>query len=143
MPDFPTNMESFGRVFAPYYHEHRPIDLIFEFLIVEIIDELPSETAEAISQFVIQFPELLGSSGTDWRLYVRQQLHLSGTFDIAVIDLWHRNLEQAKKDGWEYHPWHYAMNFADEYFKDGSMIDVWPGNALEEAKARIEQWQNS
>jgi hypothetical protein len=65
-------------------------------------------------------------------------LNLSETIDIAILDLWHRNRQQALDQGWDYHPWHYAQNFRTNYAAEGSRVDVWEGDALVQAKARID-----
>ena len=76
--------------------------------------------------------------GGDWQQYVVKTSHLSDTIEVAIWDLWIRNSANARAKGWEYHPWHYAQNFADNFFAEGSRVDVWEGNALKEARKRIE-----
>ncbi len=77
----------------------------------------------------------------DWRAYVVGTCHLSDTIEIAIWDLWIRNQEIAERDGWTYHPWHYAQDFLENYTADGSRTDVWEGDALELARARVAKYR--
>jgi len=62
---------------------------------------------------------------------------LSDTIDVAILDLWYRNREHfAGDDGVIDADW-FANIFIDEYYKEGSKVDVWPEGALEAAKMRI------
>ena len=70
-------------------------------------------------------------------------LHLSETIEIAIWDLWIRNSANAELHGWDYHPWHFAQDFARNYVADDSRVDIWEGDALEQAKARIARFHRS
>ncbi|MDJ0652933.1 MAG: hypothetical protein QNJ40_02185 [Xanthomonadales bacterium] len=83
-----------------------------------------------------------GESGT-WKQFVSDSLNLSDTIEVAIWDLWIRNSQNARKDGWSYHPWHFAQNFLDNYFAEGSEVDVWVGDALESAKSRIKEFRHA
>ena len=137
MPPFPTDYDGVMMVLAPYYHEQRPLDFFFEMYIVDVIEQLPSETITALGEFSTKHPTFFENHGGDWRQYVVKESHLSETIEVAIWDLWIRNSANANDDGWQYHPWHYAQNFADNFFAEGSRVDVWEGNALEEARERI------
>jgi|SRR5215475_8523323 len=138
MPAFPASLEELYRTIAPYYREQRPLDLFFEFFIVDILDLLPHATQNAIDELTIKHPTFFIATNGDWRAGVRNMLNLSQTIDIAILDLWYRNRQTASDQGWYYHPWHYARNFRDNYLAKGSRVDIWEGDALEQAKARIE-----
>ncbi|MDP6636681.1 MAG: hypothetical protein QGG42_17415 [Phycisphaerae bacterium] len=143
MPPFPIDYDGVIEALAPYYQEKRPLDFFFEMYVVDVIEKLPQETIAAIDDFSAKHPDLFAGHGGDWRQYVVKGCQLSDTIEVAIWDLWIQNSANAKRDGWEYHPWHYAQNFADNYFVDGSRVDVWETNALEEAQRRIEAYRNS
>jgi len=142
MPEYPIDLDSFYQVIKPYYDEERPLDLFFELLIIDVLGYLPEQTKSVIEEFSKEHPTFFESANGNWREYVIKTLELSNTIDIAILDLWYRNSNNAKNSGWEYHPWHYAMNFIDNYFADDSKVDVWEGNALEEAKLAIKEHEN-
>ena len=137
MPPFPESIEELLPLYASYYEEGRPLDFLAEMLVVDITGELPEKTGYAIEELIANSEALKAAIGHDWRMGTRSQMRASETFDIAVLDLWYRNRASAAAAGWVYHPWHYAQNFLDNYFADGSRVDVWEGNALERARAVI------
>ena len=137
MPPFPTNYDGLMKTLAPYYQEQRPLDFFFEMYIVDVIEELPDDTKTALTEFCFRHPKLFEKHAGDWRKYVKQEFHLSDTIDVAIWDLWIRNARNAQSDGWQYHPWHYVQNFAENYFADDSRVDVWEASALEDARRRI------
>ena len=142
MPPFPEDYDGVMMTLAPYYHEQRPLDYFFELYVVDLIEELPSATSLALDDFSAKHPSFFERHNGDWRRSVVEELHLSDTIEIAIWDLWIRNSANAIRDGWKYHPWHYARNFADNYFAENSQVDVWEGDALEKAKQRIETYRN-
>jgi hypothetical protein len=142
MPAFPASLDELYRTIAPYYREQRPLDLFFEFFVVDVLGLLPHATQNAIDELTTKHPTFFASTNGDWRAGVRKMLNLSETIDIAILDLWYRNRQTASDQGWHYHPWHYAKNFREEYAAKGSRVDIWEGDALEQAKARINAERN-
>ena len=142
MPPFPIDYDGVMATLAPYYKEQRPLDYFFELFIVDALDELPEATSRALNDFSAKHPTFFEKHNGDWRKHVVAESHLSDTIEIAIWDLWIRNSANAERDGWVYHPWHYAQNFADNYLANESRVDVWEGNALEEAKQRVEAHRN-
>jgi hypothetical protein len=137
MPEYPQSYTDIMTTLAPYHHAERPLDYFFELYVISTLNKLPEETELALEEFNNKHPSFFESTNGDWKAYVKKQLHLSDTIEIAVWDLWIRNSANAKNYGWEYHPWHYAQNFLDNYSADGSKVDIWEGNSLELAKKRI------
>lgn len=135
MPPYPASLEELSRVLAPYYQEKRPAELFMEFLVIDVIGQLPQTTIGAIEAFAKKTSAL--GPGDDWRSHVRKIFNLSNTIDIAILDLWYRNSEKAATEGWTYHPWHFAMNFIEQYCAEGSRVDVWEGDALAIAREHI------
>ena len=138
MPPFPVDYDGVMQALAPYYREERPLDFFFEMYVVDVIDQLPTETLNALADFSKKHPTFFETHGGDWRQYVIEESHLSDTIDVAIWDLWIRNSTNANDNGWKYHPWHYAENFSANFFAEGSRVDVWEGNALEQARKRVE-----
>jgi hypothetical protein len=137
MPEYPKSYDDVMSTLAPYYQAEQPLDYFFELYIISVLEKLPNETEIALQEFNRKHPSFFASTNGDWRAYVKQQLHLSNTIEVAIWDLWISNFANAKNNGWEYHPWHFAQNFLDNYFAEGSKVDVWDGNSLELAKQRI------
>jgi hypothetical protein len=135
LPPFPSKPEEFKGLLVAYARQQRPMDLFFEFYIMEVIGQLPAESLAALDSFAAQNPKLVADG--EWKAMVRRDLRLSETIDIAILDLWYRNSEIAGQQGITYHPWHYAINFSENYLAEDSQVDVWPDGALEAAKARI------
>ena len=143
MPDYPQSYEDIMATLSPYYQEERPLDYFFEFYVVSALDKLPKETELALGEFNIKHPSFFESSNGDWKGYVKSQLSLSTTIEVAIWDLWIRNSTNASNSGWEYHPWHYAQDFLDNYFSEDSNIDIWEGDTLELAKKRILEFRKN
>nr|WP_319492956.1 hypothetical protein [uncultured Desulfobacter sp.] len=141
IPSYPFDYNGIIKAIAPYYSEERPLDFFFEMYVIDVLGELPEVTISALDEFSTKHPTFFAAHNGDWRQFVVKESRLSNTIDVAIWDLWIRNLASAKKNGWDYHPWHYAQNFADNYFADKSRVDVWEGNALQEAKLRIEKYR--
>ncbi|MFN9941225.1 MAG: hypothetical protein ACK56I_17275, partial [bacterium] len=138
MPSFPTDYNTVIKVLAPYHQAKRPLDFFFEMYVVDVIEELPQETKAAFEDFSKRHPTFFASHKGHWREFVVRESKLSDTIEIAIWDLWIRNSTNAQNGGWKYHPWHFAQDFSRNYFAEGSRVDVWDGNALEDARNRIE-----
>lgn len=63
-----------------------------------------------------------------------EALHLSETIDIAILDLWYTNRDAHEAAGSALAPEAFAGMFVEEYSKDGSRADVWPGDASSRAR---------
>ena len=122
----------------PRRYQTNPINLFFEDLILDIVERLPADRSSKID--AMNLHKVFSTKSNAWRDVIRETLHLSGTFDYAVWDLWVRNRGQYPKnaDGDR----SFAQNFADMYMADDSKIDVWPEGALEAAKSRINKFRD-
>jgi hypothetical protein len=114
-----------------------PVDFFFEQYILDVLGELPAARSHEIQAMNLQ--KIFKTRSNDWHDSVRETLHLSGTINIAILDLWYRNQDIARTKKVKYPPQQFAMDFVDEYMKDGSQVDVWGPGALVAAKARIAQ----
>jgi hypothetical protein len=117
----------------PRYKEN-PSDIFFDHFVMDVIGMLPPEMSDKLDT-------ALSTSGGNWRQKTKELINLSGTIEIAILDLWYRNSAALEARGELYDPYHFAVNFVDAYFADDSQVDVWPGNALEAAKSRIREAQ--
>lgn len=141
MPEYPKSYEDVMRTLAPYYQAKQPLDYFFELYIINVLEKMPNETEVALQEFNQKHPSFFESTNGDWRTFIKKQLKLSNTIEVAIWDLWIRNSVNARKNGWDYHPWHFAQNFLDNYFVDGSKVDIWEGNSLDLAKQRIAKFR--
>lgn len=112
-----------------------PVDFFFEQYILDVLGELPVARSREIQAMNLQ--QIFKTRSNDWHHSVREVLHLSDTIDIAILDLWYRNQDIARAQKTKYAPQQFAMDFVDEYMKEGSRVDVWAPGALDAAKARI------
>jgi hypothetical protein len=120
-------------------YKESPINLFFEDLILDILGQLPAERSSATQAMNLQ--KVFSTQATEWKAVVRETLHLSETFEIAVLDLWIRNREHYEETAEGYRA--FAQDFADKYMADDSKVDVWPDGALAAAKERIQKFKNA
>lgn len=112
-----------------------PMHLLFEIFIQDVIGQLPEEKRQAVER--MDLPRALQTQAQEWRGAIAEALRLSGTIRIAILDLWAQDQEACQKLEVACDPVQFSMDFVDHYYEEGSRIDVWEGNALEAAKARI------
>ena len=143
MPEYPSSYEDVMTTLAPYYQAERPLDYFFELYVINALDKLPEKTVLALEDFNTKHPSFFESTNGDWKEFVKKQLHLSNTIDVAIWDLWIRNSDNAANSGWKYHPWHYAQNFLDNYSSEDSKVDIWEGDSLDLAKKRILEFRKN
>lgn len=118
----------------PRYGEN-PIYLFFEDYILDVMGELPPEKSEKYQEMNLQ--SVFNAESSEWKEVIQETLNLSDTIEIAILDLWYRNREIGRKEGMEYEPRQFAIDFTDHYMKDDSKVDVWEDDALQLAKERI------
>ena len=107
-----------------------PVFFFVEQLVIDVIEGIPQEMQEWIAG-------ILKTDAQNWRAKIKGMSNLSATFEIAVLDLWYRNVEILARRGELLKASDFAQLFADNYFAQGSQIDVWGPGALEDAKIRI------
>lgn len=116
-------------------YESQPIYLFFEDLILAVLGFLGVADYERLER--MELWRVFGLERSSWSAAVRAQLNLSETIDIAIRDLWIRQSEAQARQGRQYHPLAFAQDFVDQFYAEGSEVDVWPPGALERAGARI------
>jgi len=122
-PNLPLSLDSLYATMAPYHQQKRWLDLFFEFLVLDVVGQLPAETQESIGALIAKHPVFFADTGGDWRTGTRKALHLSETIDVAILDLWFINSAKASEAGGLYHPWSFAKDFLQQYLADGSQVD--------------------
>ena len=120
-------------------YEKSPMSIFFENFVLATINKLPEDKTAKLNS--IDLSRIFNTETKDWKIVVKQVLHLSETIEIAILDLWYKNQELAAQRNVEYHPNQFAIDFVDNFLKEGSRIDIWTGDSLEEAKKRIKQFQ--
>ncbi len=143
MPNYPESYMEVMQTLAPYYNSERPLDYFFELYVVNTLNKLPKESLHALDEFSAKHPSFFESTNGDWKAYVVSSMHLSEIISVAIWDLWITNSSAACKDGWTYHPWHFAQNFVDNYSHNDSQVDMWTEESLRAAKERIRIYQNN
>jgi hypothetical protein len=122
-------MNNYGIPSDPHYAEN-PADYFFELFVIDTIEPLPREQADWVATTIKADKE-------QWRVKIKSILTLSDTIEIAILDLWYRNSEIARSKGMEYTITSFAQDFVDNYWAEGSLVDVWAPGALEDAEERI------
>lgn len=124
-----------GDVPAVDRYKDAPLKRLVEAYVLDVIGALPPASEATMERLNLQ--RVLKTRASGWRQALRESLHFSDTFDTAILDLWFRWQDAARSEGKSYPPEQFAAQFADNYFEDGSQIDVWPPGALEAARHRI------
>lgn len=114
-----------------------PVDTLFATYVLHVIGHLTPEKEQSVVSMAPKLQQALRTTATDWKGIVAETLHLSETIDIAILDLWYTNGDAHVAAGRALAPEAFAGMFVEEYSKDGSRVDVWAGDALEQAKVRI------
>ena len=113
--------------------------IIFENFVLSTIGKLPKDKEDALNAMnlagVFKLPAM------EWKLAVKQTLHLSDTIEIAILDLWYEHQEIASRQAIDYQPAQFALDFTENFFRADSRIDRWTADTLRRAKERIRQQQ--
>ncbi|MDB4950724.1 MAG: hypothetical protein JWM27_3373 [Gemmatimonadetes bacterium] len=125
----------------PSRNAGKPVNLLLESYVLDLIGHLPADKSEGLAQMAPKLRQALSTQAREWRGMLRETLHLSDTFEVAVLDLWIRNGEIAATAGSLLDPEDFAEMFVEQYSVDGSRVDVWPGNSLALARERIAAWR--
>lgn len=112
-----------------------PIKRFVDTYVLDVVGALSPEASSAMGHVDLQ--RIFNTMAADWRGALRETLDLSETFDIAILDLWYRWVDATAAEGRTPSPQEFAAGFTDNYFVEGSKIDVWTPESLEAAKARI------
>jgi hypothetical protein len=115
-----------------------PMRTLFANFVLAANDMLPREKFELLES--LNLAARFNIEPKDWRLVIKQVLHLSDTIEIAILDLWYTNQDIAAQRKIEYHHNQFALDFVDNYFKEDSQIDIWPDDSLNRAKERIKRF---
>jgi hypothetical protein len=116
-------------------YKNQPIKRLVDAYVLDVVGALPPAAEATLERMNLQ--RVFKTKASEWHQVLRETLGLSGTFDTAILDLWLRWGDAARAEGKPYPPEQFAAQFTDNYFVDGSQIDVWPPGALEAAKKRI------
>ena len=138
---YPETYDEVMRLLSSYYQQRRPMDFFFEMFILDVLQQLPQSSKMALEEFSVRHRTFFLDHGGSWPKAVIASLHLSDTIDVAIWDLWLKNLENARQKEWTFHPREYAANFVENYLKDHSKIDVWTEESLAQARLRMQQAQ--
>ena len=116
-------------------YKEKPAYILFENYILDTLGLIDAEKRSRLQALDIQ--RRFGTKAYVWREAVHEFLGLSDTIDIAILDLWHKNSDIAQEKGVEYSPEDFARNFVDEFYREGSKVDIWPDDALQLASQRV------
>ncbi|MDU1890031.1 MAG: hypothetical protein E6767_05015 [Dysgonomonas sp.] len=117
----------------------QPIMIFFKSFVLDTIGHLPKETKEQMITLGTDLSSIFGTESKDWRVITKEVLALSDTIEIAILHLWYKNKMILKQQGYDYDPLSFADDFIENYYKEGSKVDVWEGDNLEQAKEWIKQ----
>jgi hypothetical protein len=123
------------------HYEETPINILFGNFILSTINRLPKEKNEQLN--AMNLAKVFHTEPKDWRLVLKQVLHLSDTIEIAILDLWYENQEKALQRNVEYMPNQFVADFINSFLSTNSQIDAWDSNSLNRAKERIKRNQET
>ena len=115
--------------------------ILFENFVLSTLGKLPKEKEYTLN--AMNLAGVFNLPAMEWQLVIKQVLQLSDTIEIAILDLWYENQEIASRQGTEYPPTQFAMDFTEKFFSAESRIDNWNADSLGRAKERIRQRQAS
>jgi hypothetical protein len=110
-----------------------------EIFVLDVIGRLSPEKRKAIQELNIK--KIFSTRADHWKPALREVLKLSNTLETAILDRWTRLLADNNDSEATIQPESFAKEFTDDYFKQGSQIDVWEAGALELAKDRIAEYR--
>lgn len=122
-------------------YEETPINILFGNFILSTIDKLPKEKYEQLN--AMNLAKVFHTEPKDWKLVLKQVLHLSDTIEIAILDLWYENQERALQQKITYLPNQFVVDFINRFLSADSQIDIWNDDSLNRAKERIKRNQRS
>ena len=117
--------------------EWGPMEILFASYVLAVIGHLPPEKEAIAVAIAPKLQAALKTAASEWKAIVAESLRLSGTVDTAILDLWYANGDRAVAAGTTLAPEVFAGAFVEKYAEEGSRIDVWPGDSLAAARARI------
>ena len=132
---FPMSLSEVYSALEPYMNEDKPMDFFFEFYIMGVVGVLPTETVDALNEFVMENAEAFETG--DWRSEVVVGFELSDTIDVAIMDRWLQDSGPARHVVDTYYPLRFAIDFSAEYFSYEGDLDEWSAESLAAAKTRI------
>ena len=98
----------------PERYTGRPLVLVLENYVLDVIGELEQEKQEGIARLVAA----VFGGGDDWRKTVRQQLRLEDAIDNAFREMWRQNQQIAAANNVVLHPVQFAKMVVDKNFAD-------------------------
>lgn len=122
----------------PRYKE-KPVILLFEIFVLDVIGRLSPEKRDGIQKLNIK--KIFKTRAEHWKSALREVLHLSDTIETAILDSWYAKMEEHGGSDENIETEMFAKDFTDQYFEEGSQVDVWPEDALEKANERIAEYK--
>ena len=115
------------------------IDKLFEKYILNELGFLNEE--EQLKLEDLHLHKAFDREKEPWTETLHNVMQLSETMTTTIWHLWIKNSESYRSKGEELNPVDYAELFIENYYKEGSTLDVWEEDKLEEAKRVIEEYR--
>lgn len=113
-----------------------PMYKLFLCFVLDTINELPNEQLMLIQSMNLK--KVFQSEEEGWKEIIKSSLKLSDTIEIAIQDLWLKNSKIAFEKEIKFSPSEFASFFIENYYQEGSKIDVWENEEeIEIAKKNI------
>jgi hypothetical protein len=96
----------------PERYQGRPLVLILENYILDVVGELPLDKQASIRQIV----QRVWSGGDDWKATVRRELQFGDDLDEHLRQMWTRNQQIACEQKVELQPVSFAKMVVDQNF---------------------------
>jgi hypothetical protein len=119
----------------PRYKE-APIKLFFENYILFTLRLLPEEISDNIQK--LNLKKVFNVQSENWYDAIPEAMKFGKTMEVAIWDNWIDNKDIFIKENRDIKE--FAMNFADEYFKEESTIDHWTEESYKNAARRVNEF---
>ena len=128
-----------GAIFEDPRYKEKPVLLLFEIFVLDVIGRLSPEKRQGIQELNVQ--KIFNTKSEHWKSALKEVLQLSTTIETAILKYWYTKLDENGGTDENIDPEAFSKEFADRYFEEGSQVDVWPEGELEKAKERIAEYK--
>lgn len=133
------NSDKAEAIFNHPRYKEKPVLLLFEIFVLDVIGRLPPEKRQGIQELNVQ--KVFNTKSGHWKSALREVLQLSTTIETAILDSWYTKLDENGGTDENIDPEAFSKEFSDRYFEEGSQADEWAEGVLEKVKERIAEYK--
>ena len=126
-------------IFEDPRYKEKPVLLLFEIFVLDVIGRLSPEKRQGIQELNVQ--KIFKTKSEHWKSALKEVLQLSTTIETSILNSWYTKLDDNGGTDENIDAEAFSKEFADRYFEEGSQVDVWHEGALENAKELIAEYR--